>query len=219
MKRSSKIILGITLTISVVAIAVVVLLVVSFADMVTDIKDNLDSKQLDKQITSETYDSIPDELLVEKILSEDYIFVGKKSPWGYKSTDVSRKYYFYINEEKYDEYKHYWLEDIDESDYRDDYNSGLSSYGDYVFKAVLVSDLCYEDDTYYGNVFLEANKTYYLVNIYDEAIYYKYIRESGSKENLKYSDYVGFNVKEESLSAKYIFQKNNDHWSIQEVVE
>ena len=219
MKKSSKIVIGIAIAFAVVMLAIIVFITVCLVDMVKDVKDNIDNRAKEKQLITETYDSIPEEMFDRGILSDDLRYVGYDYAWGYKSSDISRKYYFYIDSENYDKYKHYWLEGVSNSQYQDGFNSRLGSSGNYVFSAVYVSDLSYTQDTEYCGVDLQANKMYYLVCIYDEAIYYKYVRKYGSDDNVRYQNYTGHNINNESLSQKYIFYQENDEWVVQELVE
>lgn len=128
------------------------------------------------------------------------------------------KYYFYIDSNNYDKYKSYWLEGIDKSQYRDKYNSDLAIHGDYVFKAININDLSYQSDVEYGNVHLTANNTYYLVQIYDESIYYKYISAVDVNDEIKYYEYSAFNCKDDSISKEYIFHQENEKWIIEELI-
>ena len=113
----------------------------------------------------------------------------------------------------------YWLEGIDESQYRDKYNEKLPNYGDYVFKLININDLTYISDIEYGNVHLKANKTYYLVQIYDEAIYYKYITAKDNGNEINYHVYSDFYYKKDSISKEYIFSQNNGGWEIKELIK
>ena len=219
MKNSTKIVIGIVIAVAVVMLAIIIFLFVCFVDMVNDIKENIDNRAKEKQQIAEIYDSIPEDLFDRGILSDDLKYVGYDYAWGYKSADTSRKYYFYIDSDNYDEYKHYWLEDVGGLRYQDGYNSHLASFGNYVFSAVYVSDLSYTYDTEYCGVDLLANKTYYVVCIYDQAIYYKYVRKYGSDDNPRYHNYTGHSVKDESLSQKYIYYQENDEWVVHQLSE
>ncbi len=207
MKKSSKIVLGIVIALAIVLVIIVVFLAVCFVDMVNDVKEKIDKKQ---EIT-EIYDSIPEELFSKNILSDDFVYVDYDYGWTYESADTSWKYYFYIHSDDYEEYKHYWIESVSGSLNN---NKSLSTRGDYVFKSVMVTDLCYSSDTNYGGVNLSANETYYLVTVYDEAIFYKYYIHYS--EDKKYKT-KAFNVNEESISDKYIFHQENGEWVIEEI--
>ena len=110
------------------------------------------------------------------------------------------------------------MEGVDKTQYRDKYNSGLKTYGDYVFKAVYINDLFYKSDVEYGNVHLKADKTYYLVQIYDEAIYYKYVSAVDVNDEIKYYTYSASNCKEDSISKEFIFSQNNGKWELEELI-
>ena len=62
----------------------------------------------------ETCERILGELRAEDIIPEDWVFVEDYSSgaWGDPKTIKS---FFYIDEDKYEEYEHYWLEGIDAS--------------------------------------------------------------------------------------------------------
>ena len=86
-----------------------------------------------------------------------------------------------------------------------------------MFKAINVNDLSYISDVEYGNVHLSANKTYYLVQIYDEAIYYEYVSALDVNDETKYNVYSASNCKEDSISKEYIFHQENGKWIIEEL--
>lgn len=183
------------------------------------IKDKIDNYQESEISREKLYDSIIEELLNKNLISKNLKYVDCDYGWTYEHVDKTDKYYVYIDSENYDKYKKYWLEGVDQSQYSDDYNAGLYAYGDYVFKAININDLSYELGTDYGNVHLEANKTYYLVKIYDEAIYYKYISAVDVNGIIRYDISNSLNYKEDSLSKKYIFYKENNEWQIKEIIE
>lgn len=222
MKKHKKLIIGIVIAIIVGILAFGIYFVFSFfvslEKGIDNIKDKIDNYEEKEQSRDDIYDSIPKELLNRNYISNDLKYVNYKYGWGMEWTDKTDKYYFYIDSNNYNKYKSYWLEGIDKSQYRDKYNEGLSTYGDYVFTAININDLSYNSDVEYGNVHLTANKTYYLVQIYDEAIYYEYITAREVSNETKYYIYSASNYKEESLSKEYIFCQENGQWIIEELI-
>lgn len=221
--KKKKIIIGCFIALAIGVLIYIIyniVLLFNVFDIIGNAADNVSDKinkyKENEENREALYDSIPEELFNRGLISNDLKYVNYKYGWGMEWTDKTDKYYFYIDSNNYDKYKKYWLEGIDKSQYRDDYNSGLATYGDYVFKAINVSDLSYTSDVEYGNVHLTANKTYYLVQIYDEAIYFEYI--SYNEDTDKYNIWPASNYKEESLSGEYIFYKENDEWVIDKII-
>ena len=185
---------------------------------IDEVKNKIDDYEEKEQAREDIYDSIPKELLNRNLISKNLKYVGYEYGWKYEWIDKTDKYYFYIDNDNYDKYKNYWLEGIDKSEYTDKYNKNLATYGDYAFKAININDLVYKSDVEYGNVHLTANKTYYLVQIYDEAIYYKYVSAVDEKDETKYYIYSASSFKEDSISKEYIFHQENNKWKIEELV-
>lgn len=215
-KSKTKTIIG------VIVFAFLLMIIISLSlftkALVIGINDKIDAYEEKEQTRDNIYDSIPEELLNRNLISKNLKYVNCKYGWGIEWIDTTDKYYFYIDSNNYDKYKSYWLEGINKSQYRDEYNEELATYGDYVFQAINVNDLSYTSDVEYGNVHLAANKTYYLVKIYDEAIFYKYIIATDSGDEIKYSIYSESNCKEDSISKEYIFHQENGEWIIEELI-
>ncbi len=165
-------------------------------------------KETEKSIT-ETYNSIPEELINRKMVPSNWKYVDYAYGWSGERTNKEDRYYFYIDEENYNSYKNYWLEDVKKSEYNSGLNKDLEEYGDRVFHLINVSSLSYKSDIEYGNVHMYKNKTYYLVRIYDNAIYYKYIYEDMISSDFDYD----WN----NLLKEYIFYQNNGEWVIEEL--
>lgn len=180
------------------------------------IKDKIDAYEEKEQTRENIYDSIPKELEKRNLISNNLKYISSSYGWGMESVDKTNKYYFYIPSEQYDKYKHYWLEGVEESEYMNGYNSKLFETGDYVFYAINVSDLKYTHDIEYGNVRLKANKQYYMVQIYDEAIFYNYIRKY--EEDSSYDIFSNFQCKNDSISKEYFFSQNGNNWEIEELI-
>lgn len=133
------------------------------------------------------YDSIRKELSEKNLIDENLVYLDSRydSQGALPIRDKKNRWYFYIDENNYDKYKKYWLEGIKKSEYTLGYNENLDEYGDYVFTIVNIQELFHTEDTEegdeYQNIYLDGNTTYYLVDIYDEGIYYKVI--TGSAES------------------------------------
>lgn len=168
-----------------------------------------------EKIRKETYDSIPKELINKKIISSDWKYVDSAYGWSGEWTNKEDKYYFYIDEENYNLYKNYWLEDVEKSYYVEELNKDLGEYGNRVFHLINVSGLSYNSDIDYGNVHMYKDKTYYLVQIYDKAIYYKYI--SYYKDINNYFLSSNFDYDNDSLLKEYIFHQDDNEWIIEEL--
>lgn len=211
---------GIVLDFLLVGIISISLFIKALGNGIDGIKDKIDAYEEKEQTRDNIYDSIPEELLNRNLISKNLKYVNYKYGWGMEWADKTNKYYFYIDSNNYDKYKSYWLEGIDKSQYRDKYNEGLATYGDYVyvFTAININDLSYKSDVEYSNVHLTANKTYYLVQIYDEAIYYKYISTVDVNDETKYYVYSASNYKEDSISKEYIFHQEKEKWIIEELI-
>ena len=204
---------SILLLVGIVVACFMIILKNGLEDRIDNIKYKIEEKKEQKKIREDIYDSIPKELINRNMFPNDLMYVGSAYGWVFLSTNESDKYYFYIDDYNYDVYKHYWLEGIDKEDYTDNYNRDLIDYGSYIFKAINVSDLIYTDDVEYRNVHLTANKKYYLVQIYDEAIYYRWLSKAGEG----YIVFSKFNCKNDSLSKEYIFYEENNKWEVEEL--
>ena len=147
----------------------------------------------------ETCERILGELRAEDIIPEDWVFVEDYSSgaWGDPKTIKS---FFYIDEDKYEEYEHYWLEGIDASKYYDGMNDDLRENGDWVFHMIEIQLLTYSDEVEYNDILLESDTPYYLVSIYDKASYFCKVKEMSNGFSISpVADYD-----EESLTKKMI---------------
>lgn len=206
----------------IVVIVSLVLLIGLFAGImgmigygVNSISNKVNNYKETEKIRKETYDSIPKELVNKKMVSSNWKYVDSSYGWSGEWTNKEDKYYFYIDEENYNLYKNYWLEDVEESDYYSGLNKDLFKYGNRVFHLINISSLVYNSDIEYGNVHMHKDKTYYLVQIYDKAIYYKYI--SSYKDINNYILLSNFDYDRDSLLKEYIFYQDNNNWIIEEL--
>lgn len=219
--KTKTILITLGIVVSVILLVEIVsvgLFIKALGNEIDGIKDKIDADDEKEQTREDIYDSIPKELLNRNLISKDLKYVNYRYGWGMEWTDKTNKYYYYIDSNNYDKYKSYWLEGIDKSQYRDKYNDGLATYGDYVFKEINVNDLSYTSDVEYGNVHLKANETYYLVQICNEAIYYNYVSALDVNNETKYYVYSASNCKEDSITKEYIFHQENNKWEIEELV-
>lgn len=210
------IILSVVLVAGIVSLCLFLMILGKIIDNgINNIKDKIDAYEEKEQIREEIYDSIPKELLNRNLISKNLKYVNYAYAWSGEWPDKTDKYYFYIDSNNYDKYKSYWLEDVNKKNYSEGYNRNLWETGDYVFTAINVTDLKYSDDEKYGNVQLKANKQYYLVQIYDEAIYFKYVWNY--KEDGSYIIDSNFKYKNNSLLKEYIFSQDGDSWIVEEL--
>ena len=172
--------------------------------------------QESEQEQEDVYNSIVTKLSQNNLISNNWTYVSDRYGWGTETVNLSDKYYFYIDNENYEEYKHYWLEDVDKTQYREGYNRDLWKFGDYIFHAINISTLSYRSDIDYGNVHMYPNKTYYLVQIYDNAIYYEYI--SNYKDENNYSKGSNFKLNYDSLANEYIFYLENGQLIMEKLI-
>lgn len=213
-----------TLKIVIIAIIVITVLIIclfigiigfGIANLSSNISNKVNNYKETEKIRNETYDSIPEELINKKIISSNWKYVDYAYGWSGERINKKDKFYFYIDDEEYDLYKNYWLEDVEESNYEDGLNRYLWEYGDRVFHLINISSLSYNSDIDYGNVHMAKDKTYYLVQIYNKAIYYKYI--SHYKDINNYSISSNFDYDRDSLLKEYIFYQDNNEWVIEEL--
>lgn len=218
--KKKKIIIGIIIALIVgiilYGIYVFGVIFMGIGKTVDKVRDKINDYQENVEEREDTYNGIVDELESNKLITNDWRFVSKDYGWSGEWIDRSDQYYFYIDDEKYEKYKHYWLEGVNTAKYRDNYNRDLYEFGDYVFHAINISDLSYENDIDYANVHLTKNKTYYLVQIYDNSIYYKYIYNY--KDDGSYLTGSNFQLDGDSLSSEYIFYKENNKWIIEKLI-
>lgn len=82
--------------------------------------------------------------------------------------------------------------------------------GDYEFKAFSIKAKDYTTDTNYKNITIKKDTKYYFVDIYDQALYYKYIFD--------FKDYNNYGIGEE-FDIKYEdIDKTNNLKEIEKVV-
>ena len=163
-----------------------------------------------------TYNTIVDELKQNNVVPNTWRYVANTSTSEYQEGSFASKYYFFIDNEKYDSYKHYWLEGVEKTEYRNGYNKDLKEEGQYVLHAIRIYDLTYDTDKDYYNVHLSKDKVYYFVDIYDKAIYYKCIHQNEYEND--YTIFTECNYQSDSLSSEYIFYQENGEWRSEKLI-
>lgn len=218
MKNKSKnknILIAILVSISVILLGVIISVCITF-NTFSSLFSNLKEEYSPHIDYDEKYENIIQELFDNNLISNNWQYAGQDSEWGLIGSVKNHKYYFYINNEDYDNYKYYWdFPNDDNLKYYKGYNEHLKNTGDYVFHMIELSELKYSEDVDYGNIHLAKDNTYYLVKIYDKALYYKYVyktNEDGSFIEVK-SDYD-----RDSLLKEYIFHSQNNEWIIEELI-
>ncbi len=161
------------------------------------------------------YEEVLD-LALEEVNPGNWVATGQTIGWGYETPNYHDQYYFYIDEDDYDDYKFDWLEDYPKENYYDGLNKGMGQYGDYMQHCINILTLQYETNSDYGGVPLEKNKLYYLVCVYDKAIYYKTVTKGGDG-NFYVS--TSSNVDDESLSRRIIFYKKHGSWVMETLTD
>lgn len=189
-----------------------------FGNIVGEVADKIDGYVEEKQTREKNFENIAEELFKNNLISNNLKFISYKYGWNNNFADKTDKYYFYIDGNDYDEYKHYWLEGIDESQYTYGYNAELLENGDYVFKVVNIKEETYASDIEHYNVQLKANKTYYFVNIYEEGLYFKRVSGQEANGDFKYNIDGVFKYKEESISNMYVFYQENGNWNFEKLI-
>lgn len=166
---------------------------------------------------NELFNSIIEELLANNMFPNNLIYVDKYYGWENEWINKKDKYYFYIDENNYDKYKSYWLEDIDIEKCIDNYNINLIDTGDYIFHAINIKELGnFELNSSFENITITSTEIYYLINIYNEAIYYRYVNRLEQNKS-KYTTIPVFKCNENSIDKRYLFHKENDKWIIEEL--
>ena len=155
----------------------------------------------------ETQEAILDELSEQGYIHSDWKFVGaaSDSTWG---ADKSARSYFYIDADNYKDYSFYWSGEYEKSD--------LYETGDQVFYMVSMLELKNSDGVDYGNVHLKGRQTYYVVDMYDKALYFV---QRTDYDNGSYSKQPRFTYDADSLSHRFVFYKDDKELKMEEVME
>ena len=216
MKNKGKnILIAVLISIGVILLGVIISVSITF-NTFSSIFSKLKEEYFPHVDYDEKYGSIIQELFDKNLINNNWKYAGQNSEWGLLGSVKNHKYYFYINKEDYDNYKYYWdFSNENNSKYYEGYNEFLKNTGDYIFHMIELEELKYSEDIDYGNMHLNKNNIYYLIEIYDKALYYKYVARSTDKGNIieVKSDYD-----RDSLLKEYIFHNQNNKWVIDELI-
>lgn len=146
---------------------------------------------------------------------DDWVSTGECCSWGMETPNYYDQYNFYIDEADYNDYKDYWLEDVPKEKYREGLNEDLWYTGDLVQHCINIYKLNYSENEDYMGVKLKKNTNYYLVSVYDRAVYYEYIHRYEDADNFFRSS--NFNIDEYSCTAKVFYHKEKDRWIAEEI--
>lgn len=163
--KVKKIIIGICIFILIVLIILGIFFGTVFYKFFDKIFSTAGNAIQENQKVDDTYFSILPELSKSNFIPEDWTYIDYAYEWGMETPDRTNRNYFYINKDNYNSYKHYWLEDVDKSKLKEDYNDDLYNTGDYVFHAINIDDLTPDSDSTYRNIKIYKGKTYYVVTI------------------------------------------------------
>lgn len=196
----------------IIIISVIVLFIIIISLIVLSQKFNFDFFS-----SKDEYGQIRKKIEEMQILPNNLKFVsettGTLTELGIN--DNSYKYYFYIDKNKYNSYKTYWLEGVDKNILKEGFNKELKHLGNYEFKAFSIKAKYYATDTNYKNITIKKDTRYYFVDIYDQALYYNYIFDFKDYNN--YGIGEEFDIKNNSLIYEYIIYKEAGQWIIEKV--
>lgn len=213
--KVKKIIIGICIFILIVLIVLGIFFGTVFYKFFDKIFSAAGNAIEESQTVDDTYFSILPELSKGNFISDDWTYIDYAYEWGMETPDHTNRNYFYINKDNYNSYKHYWLEDVDKSKLKEDYNDDLYNTGDYVFHAININDLTSDSDSTYKNINIYKDKTYYIVTIYQKALFYKDIIRFSSVD--KYSTDNHFKIDRSSKSTELLFHQEDGKWVYEEV--
>lgn len=160
------------------------------------------------------HDLIIKELNKQKIVKNDWKYIDNSCGMNLETQDCSTKYYFYIEKDKYNSYKNYWLEDVDKKTFYNKYNYYLYEDGDYAFKLIKISKISYNINYNYKGINLDKDKDYYSIKLYDKALYYKYINTYKDENN--YETISKYDYDADSITKEYISYIDNGKIIIKE---
>lgn len=215
--KVKKIIIGICIFILIVLIILGIFFGTVFYKFFDKIFSTVGNAIQENQKVDDTYFNILPELSKSNFIPEDWTYIDYAYEWGMETPDRTNRNYFYINKDNYNSYKHYWLEDVDKSKLKEDYNDDLYNTGDYVFHAINIDDLTPDSDSTYRNIKIYKDKTYYVVTIYKKALFYKDIIRFSSVD--KYSTDNYFKIDRNSKSTELLFHQEDGKWVYEEIID
>ena len=191
----------------------------ALGSVIDGLKDIIDSRAQQAADRDALYQSIADDVAASEPLFAEATQVGSDYGWGAETPNPSNQYFFFLPDALYGnfpdslhaDYSSYWLDNVGPSAYYEGLNQDLGTSGDYVFSAVNVSELSYRSDVDYAGVPLAANEIYYLVTIYEKAIYYRYVYRYEDEEH--YTVITDFRCDEDSRAKRYIYHWENEAWA------
>ncbi len=151
------------------------------------------------------------QMALEEYGGQDWVMTGACRSWGMETPNNHDKYYFYIDNDKYYDYKEYWLEDVPKEKFREGFNKNLWETGDYVQHCINIEMRNNPENGEYMGIKLEKDRDYYVVSVYDKALYFAYLYDYKDADN--YFRDCGFKVDEESCTAKVIYHKTENGWT------
>ncbi len=160
------------------------------------------------------FDSINNDLVSTGLIPSSWKYVDQNYSWGGEMPNHYEINYIYIEKDLYDEYKYYWLEDIDDSEYEDGLNKSLVTTGDKVFYDVCIYDLGENLDGKYGGVSTIPDTRYFLITIYDNVLYYTYVSVVG-EDSYGMQDMI--DKYDANIIKGYLAHQEDNKWIYEEV--
>lgn len=154
------------------------------------------------------------QMALEKYGGQDWVMTGACRSWGMETPNKHDKYYFYIDKDKYYDYKEYWLEDVPAEKFREGFNKNLWETGDYVQHCINIKMRNNTENSEYMGIKLEKDRDYYVVTVYEKALYFVYIYDFKDPDN--YFRDCGFKLDEDSSTATIIYHKDKNGWVAEE---
>lgn len=185
-KRNILIIIGMLILVFLIGgILSAVLFFRGLGKFIEPIKDNIQKEET----REENYSYIIKDLETKNLIPTNWTFVGYNYGWEGTFVDDDRKYYFYIDSEKYEQYL------LNKSEYSDDFN----------FHVIKIENEPYTREYLYEKFNTDKITEQYLITIYNKAQY----NSKGITYPRDYSDLLG----------EYFYYKENNQWKIEESVE
>lgn len=148
-------------------------------------------------------------LALDEVGEENWKFTGQCCGWSGEAVNEYDQYNFYIDEENYNDYRRYWLEDVPEEEYRDGLNADLWETGDRVQHCINIYQLRYESDVDYMGVALKKDTDYYLVSVYEHTVFFRHVYAFGESET--YGVSCGFSLGDES-PRRMLYHQEGSRW-------
>ena len=163
-----------------------------------------------EEARSALFQSIVDDVAASEPLFEGASQAGLAYSWGAETPDKTNPNYFFLPDSLHDDYCAYWLEGVDPSALYEGYNQDLWETGDPVFYAIHISKTTFPSDTDVEGIPLKAGKDYYFVDIYDKAIYYRYVSRYQDAEH--YTVLSEFRCFEYGAVKSWLYYQEDGEW-------